>query len=126
MTGYTVNNRGRYKCDYCDHRTYKTHGGMMTHLDQNHKLDYELAKKDAEIERLKRQPPKVEVRERVVYKDPPAKKEPEYWYIKSGGGIYCDTCKIVQMRVGIPVGQTIESTPHECGNRTLKLVLEVR
>lgn len=135
MIGYTVNNRGRYKCDFCDHRTYKTHGGVMAHIETNHFDLYQFRKANAELERtiaenertiarLKSQPPKVEVREKVVYKDRP---EPKFWYIENGGGIYCETCKIVQMRVGIPNGQTIENTPHgQCGNRTLKLVLEVR
>lgn len=129
MTGYTVNNRGRYKCDFCDHRTYKTISGVLTHVQGNHELELAKATADglrAELERERKKAPKVEVRERVVYKDPPAKKEPKYWYIKNGGGIYCETCKTVEMRVGIPEGQTIENTPHTCGNRTLKLVLEVK
>lgn len=127
MTGFTVNNRGRYKCDYCDHRTYKTRGGMFTHLHDQHASQLEIDRLKAHVERLEKKPPKVEIRERVVYRDPPAKKAPEFWYIENGGGIYCETCKIVQMRVGIPRGQTIENTPHgQCGNRNLKLVLEVR
>lgn len=123
MIGYTINQRGRYKCSYCDHSTYKTAGGIMQHLDKNHSVQLKLDHKDAEIERLKNMPPKIEVREKIVYKEKP---EPKYWYIENGGGVYCETCKTVQMRVGIPQGQTIENTPHSCGNRTLKLVLEVR
>jgi hypothetical protein len=129
MTCYTINSRGRYKCNFCDHSTYKTHGGIQTHLQSRHELEMTkalLEENKAEVIKLRSQPPKVEVKERIVYRDPPAKKETKYWYIKNGGGIYCESCKIVQMGVGIPEGQTIESTPHNCGNRTLKLVLEVR
>lgn len=122
---FEINNRGRYKCRFCDHSTYKTHSGIINHQEQHHKHELELARKDAEIERLKNSPPKTV--EKIVYRDPPEKKESDYWYIENGGGIYCETCKIVQMRVGIPRGQTIENTPHgRCGNRNLKLVLEVR
>lgn len=124
MVGYTLNNRSRYKCDYCEHSTYKTWSGVLTHLESKHATEWALAKKDEEIERLKNRPAKVV--EKVVYRDAPKKKEPEYWYIKNGGGIYCSTCKQVQMGVGIPAGQTIENTPHHCGNRTLMLVLECR
>lgn len=126
MVGYIVNNRGRYKCAFCDHATYKTESGIQSHLQSQHELDMTKALLDenkAEVIRLRSQPPKIEVREKVVYKEKP---KPKYWYIKNGGGIYCETCKIVQMGVGIPEGQTIENTPHDCGNRTLKLVLEVR
>lgn len=124
MVGITVNSRGRYKCDFCNHTTYKTWGGAHNHVTDRHPNELALAEKDAEIERLKNRPPKVV--EKVVYKDRPAEKEKKYWYIKNGGGIYCETCKVVEMRVGIPEGQTIENTPHTCGNRTLKLVLECR
>lgn len=127
MVGYEINNRGRRKCLYCDHPTYKTDSGILNHLNTRHELEYKLALKDEQIEHYKNRKPKIEVREKIVYRDPPAKKEPEYWYIENGGGIYCETCKIVQMRVGIPRGQTIENTPHgQCGNSNLKLVLEVR
>ena len=126
MTGYTVNNRGRYKCDFCDHPTYKTMGGVLNHVQERHELELANATIEdmrAKLDRERSKPPKIEVREKVVYRDKP---EPKYWYIKNGGGIYCSTCKIVQMGVGIPTGQTIENTPHNCGNRTLSLVLEVR
>ncbi len=123
MTGYSVNNRARYKCQYCDHRTYKSLGGMLNHLNSQHKLDYELALKDDEIARLKNRPAKVEVKERIVYRDPPAQpKKQLYWY----RSVYCSTCKLVMTGAGIPVGQTIENTPHSlCGNRTLMLVTEI-
>lgn len=121
MVGYTINNRSRYKCNYCNHSTYKHYSGVEAHLQANHATELAIAEKDAEIERLKNKPAKVV--EKIIYKEKP---EPKYWYIENGGGIYCETCKTVQMRVGIPTGQTIENTPHSCGNRSLKLVLEVR
>ncbi len=129
MVGYTINNRSRYKCDFCTHPTYKTMTGVLTHLQDRHELELAKATADglrAELDRERRKPPKVVEKERIVYRDPPASKEKKYWYIKNGGGIYCETCKTVEMRVGIPEGQTIENTPHTCGNRTLKLVLECR
>lgn len=122
MVGFSLNNKGRYKCDYCDHKSYKTWGGANNHVLAEHQAEHDLVLAKNEIARLKARPP--EVKERVVYKDKP---QPEYWYIENNGGVYCETCRIVQMRVGIPAGQTIENTPHSpCGNRTLKLVLEVK
>lgn len=126
MLGYRVNTRGRYKCLFCDHWTYKTLAGIDNHVQGRHALELAEATTEAlraEVDRLKTLPPKVV--EKVVYREPPAKKDKEYWYIENGGGIYCETCKTVQMRVGIPKGQTIENTPHVCGNKTLKLVIEV-
>ena len=126
MTCFTVNSRGRYKCNFCDHSTYKTVAGIQSHLQARHELEMTkalLEENKREVIRLRSQPPKIEVREKVVYKEKPT---PKYWYIKNGGGIYCETCKVVETRVGIPEGQTIENTPHTCGNRTLKLVLEVK
>lgn len=131
MTGIRTMGNGRYKCIFCSHKSYKRQADALTHVHNNHEL--ELANATIEemrgtIARLKKQPPKVVEKERVVYRDPPAKKEPEYWYVRKYGmeGIYCSTCKQVQTGVGIPVGQTIENTPHSCGNRTLMPVVEVR
>lgn len=123
MIGIHETKQHNWRCDYCPHISWKTAAGAMGHVEREHPKDLEISRKDAEIERLKNRPPKVEVRERVVYKEKP---KPKYWYIENGGGIYCETCKVVEMRVGIPEGQTIENTPHSCGNRTLRLVLEVR
>ena len=121
MVGYRSNNRGNYKCEFCGHPTYKTIAGIERHLKDQHLHSWQLAKKDAEIARLKNQPPKIE--ERVVYRDPPAEpKKQKYWY----RSVYCATCKLVMTGAGIPVGQTVENTPHSlCGNRTLMLVTEI-
>lgn len=122
MTGYTTNSRGRYKCDYCTHSTYKTIGGIENHLDTMHRPDWTADKLRAEIERLKNRPPKVVEKERIVYRDPPAKKEVERW----NASVYCSTCKIVMSNTGIPRGQTIEETPHsDCGTRGLMLVVRI-
>lgn len=129
MTGYTTNTRGRYKCDFCDHPTYKTVSGILTHVQSNHEL--ELANATIEemrgtIDRLKKQPPKVIEKERIVYRDAPkpTEKKKEYWY--GPAGIYCSSCKTVIKSPGIPVGQTIENTPCACGNRTLMLITEFK
>lgn len=131
MTGYHTIKGGRYKCDFCDHTSYKTYAGISAHLQAHHAKELnevladELAKTMSELHKERIKPPKVEVREKVVYLDKP---EPKYWYTKTVGiaGIYCTSCKQVQLNVGIPTGQTIENTPHNCGNRTLLPVVEVR
>lgn len=121
MIGYYVNSRGRLQCNYCNHSSYKTNGGILHHLENHHAIDVELDKAKAEIERLKSKPPKVEVREKIVYKEKPA---PKFWY--GPEGIYCSSCKTVIRRPGIAVGQTIENTPCACGNRTLMLITEFK
>lgn len=125
MTGYTVSSHGNYKCTFCKNpKAYKSHKGITDHLESNHEVEYKLAQKDAEIERLKNQKPRVEYKERVVYRDPPADKnpDPKYWH----HGIFCTACRIAYRSVGIPFGQTIESTPHSnCGTRSLVPVDEV-
>lgn len=121
MYGFTTNNRGRYQCDFCSHNSYKIWGAAKSHVERFHAHELEVAKLKREIKILKEKKTDA-LQPRVIYRDPP---KPKYWYIKNGGGIYCETCKTVQMDVGIPVGQTIESTPHDCGNKTLKLVLRV-
>lgn len=133
MTGYRVTTRGRYKCSFCDHPSYKRLGGVMSHIRDRHEL--ELANATIEemrgkIDRLQKQPPKIVEKEKIVYRDAPkpAPKKTVYWYVRDYGmaGIYCTSCKQVQLNVGIPEGQTIENTPHKCGNRTLLPVVEVK
>lgn len=131
MNGYHTIKGGRYKCDFCDHTSYKTYAGISAHLQAHHAkelnevLASELAKTMSELHKERIKQPKVEIREKVVYRDKP---EPKYWYTKPLGiaGIYCTACKLVQLNPGIPTGQTIENTPHQCGNRTLLPVVEVR
>lgn len=125
MVGFKVNRNKRYQCNFCSRPAYVTEMGIADHLNTKHPLKYAIAKKDAEIERLKAAPPKVVTKERVVYKEKP---NPDYWYVNTVGiaGIYCTTDKRVQRNVGIPIGQTIENTPcSKCGNRTLLPVVEV-
>lgn len=125
MTGYTQNTRGRYKCDFCDHKTYKTVSGIITHVQGSHALELAEATAEAlraELQRERNKPPKVEVKERVVYRDPPEPKKPEYW----NATLYCSTCQIV-FSSGIPRGQTIETTPHStCGTKALMRVREIQ
>lgn len=113
MTGYHTIRGGRLKCDFCDHASYKTQAGIISHLSNTHPHELEIAKKDAEIKRLKSAPPKVEIREKIVYKDKP---KPKYWY----HSVFCLTCKEVIVNAGIPTGQSIETTPHSvCGTMSL-------
>lgn len=133
ITAYRIVRGGRYKCNQCDHKSYKTRAGIITHLDDNHKGVYEMQLENErlahKLKQAENKPPKtvekIVTKERVVYKDKP---EPKYWYTKTVGiaGIYCSACKLVQLNPGIPTGQTIENTPHQCGNRTLMPVVEVR
>lgn len=129
MTGYSINNRGRYKCDFCDHPTYKTMSGILLHIQAIHELELAIATAEelrAEVDRIKAEPPQVIEKERIVYRDPPPKKDSDYWYPRNAVGVYCPTCKVVNRGAGIPVGQTIENTPHHpCNNRGLMLVLEI-
>lgn len=131
MTGLKTMGNGNHKCLFCNHKSYKRLADALAHIQDKHALELANATVEemrGEITRLKKQPPKVVEKERIVYRDPPAEKKKEYWYVRNYGleGIYCTACKQVQTGVGIPVGQTIENTPHSCGNRTLLPVVEVR
>lgn len=133
MTGLRTMGNGNHKCLFCNHKSYKRLADALTHVQNNHAL--ELANATIEemrgtIDQLNKRPPKIVEKERVVYRDPPkpAPKKQEFWYVRNYGmaGIYCTSCKQVQLNVGIPEGQTIENTPHQCGNRTLLPVVEVK
>lgn len=117
MVGAHTVRGGRYKCDFCEHTSYKTVAGIQAHLKDQHLHSLRLAEKDAEITRLKNQPPKIKtvekVVEKVVYKTKP---DPKYWY----HSVFCTACRVVIPGAGIPYGQTIETTPHSsCGMRSL-------
>jgi hypothetical protein len=122
MTGYTVNTRGRYKCEFCDHKTYKTVSGILTHVQGSHELELAKATAEAlraELQRERSKPPKVVEKERVVYRDPPKPKEPEYWYTN----VFCVTCKHA-FHTGIPKGYSIDNTRHStCGTVALLPVI---
>lgn len=124
---FTTNNRGRYKCDFCSRPSYKTRSGIDTHLKVSHLEEMvDSLKNQLAQERNKAPKEKIVTKERVVYRDKP---EPKYWYPARSGttGVYCTTCRQVNLNVGIPRGQLIENTPHNnCGNETLLPVMEVR
>lgn len=133
MDGLRIMGNGRYKCIFCNHKSYKHNTAAIQHVVYKHELELAHATEDKlrnEIALLKKQPPKVVEKERIVYRDPPkpTEKKTVYWYVRDYGmaGIYCTSCKQVQLNVGIPEGQTIENTPHKCGNRTLLPVVEVK
>lgn len=122
MSGYKINKRGRYQCSFCTHPSYKIYGALISHLNTKHELEFKLAQKDDEIERLSGRKPRVEIREKVVYRDPPKKPDPKFWYT----GVFCTSCKIAYGSVGVPYGQTLEETPHSnCGTKSLVLCSEV-
>lgn len=129
MTGLKTMGNGNHKCLFCNHKSYKRLGDALTHVQDKHALELANATVEemrGEITRLKKQPPKVVEKERIVYRDPPkpTEKKKEYWY--GPAGIYCSSCKTVIKNPGIPVGQTIENTPCACGNRTLMLITEFK
>lgn len=128
MTGYKLNRNNRYQCIFCNYPAYKRMGDCLLHVNKKHALELAEASREelrAELQRERNKPPKIEIREKIVYKSKP---DPKYWYVRDHGieGIYCTACKQVQTGVGIPYGQTIENTPHHCGNRTLLPVVEVK
>ena len=119
MVGFHTIRGGRYKCDFCDHTSYKTQGGAIQHINDHHikelnELLIDKAEKaEAELRRERNKPPRIETREKVVYKSKP---DPKYWY----HSVFCTACKEVISVAGIPYGQTIETTPHSgCGTRSL-------
>lgn len=122
MTGYRINRNGRYQCLFCSHPAYKQVTPALKHIQGKHEL--ELA--NATVEEMRRKldeannkPPKIEVREKIVYQEKP---KPKYWYPT---GLYCATCKVAMSNAGVPREQTIESTPHSvCGTRSLMLITE--
>lgn len=122
IVGYTLNNRNRYKCNYCNHSTYKTTGGILNHVVSNHKLELE---RDKAIQRAEyAEKAKAELSRQLAEATKPAPKEEDkkYWH----HGVFCTACRIAYRSVGIPFGQTIESTPHSnCGTRSLVPVDEV-
>lgn len=122
MIGYHTTNRGRYKCDWCDQRSYKTLSGISTHINSHHAtelakaLETQVSDLQTALRRAESKPPKIVEREKVVYKDKP---DPKYWY----HSVFCTACKEVIVNAGIPYSQTIESTPHgRCGTRSLMSV----
>lgn len=121
MIGYDINNRGRYKCHFCNHETYKTLSGVLNHIEHMHPKDLENEELKDRVNRLQTVPPRIIEKEKIIYKEKP---EPKYWY--GPAGIYCSSCKTVIRNPGIPVGQTIENTPCACGNRTLMLITEFK
>lgn len=128
MTGIKTMGNGRYKCIFCSHKSYKQMAAALTHVQGYHEIELANATIEemrGEMDRLKKQPPKVVEKERIVYRDPPKPKEVKYWY--GVVGIYCSSCRRVSSNPGIPVGQTIENTPcSNCRNHTLMLVEEIK
>lgn len=123
MVGYTVNNRNRFKCKYCDHTTYKHATGVLTHIEQRHPLELERDKAIARAEYAEKA--KVELSRQLAEatKPTPKKEEVKFWRVP---GLYCSNCKSAQRGGGIPIGQTVEDTPHStCGTRSLMLILEL-
>lgn len=120
MIGIHETKQHNWRCDFCSHTSWKTQTGALNHAEREHPKDLRIQRLAYDLERERNKAPKIEVREKVVYRDAP---KPKYWYRT----VYCSTCKIVLTGAGIPREQTIENTPHsDCGNRTLMLVTEIR
>ena len=117
------NKRGRYQCDLCSHTTWKTLSGLLRHQDEQHKAEIYTLDRDKELDEFRSKKPEVVYKEKIVYRDRPDEPKTKYYY--PGIGIYCSTCQSVYKGAGVPVGQTIQGTPHTCGNKTVMLVTEI-
>lgn len=101
-----TNSRGRYKCPFCDHKTWKQHAAARNHIVQYHKAEAELAQAKARTERLQRE--KVDLERKLAEAQKPkpeAKKEKEVK--RYSATVYCTNCRWVS-DVLIPEGVTIK------------------
>lgn len=120
--GLRINRNGKYACLFCTHKAWKSEGPAMRHVDNSHMADRARLLAD-KLQEAQDKPPRIEYRERVVYKDKPEKK---YWETDPVM-LYCEAEKTVFQNTRMPRGQLIENTPcHGCGNRSLKLVISIQ
>jgi transcription elongation factor Elf1 len=119
MTGLRSMGNGKLKCIFCNHKSYKRYGDALTHVQNNHALELANATVEemrGEIDRLKKQPPKVVEKERIVYRDPPpAPPAPKKEYYQCV--LYCKNENKV-FKAGMPKGVLVENvTCADCGVR---------
>lgn len=120
FVGLRYNNRGNYQCVFCTHKSWKAESYGITHVESKHPKERAdlLSKK---LQEAQNKPPRVEYKERIVYKDRP---EPEY--SDKRVNVFCETCCIVMTDVRLPKNHTIHTTScNYCGCTTLKIVHKV-
>jgi hypothetical protein len=110
--GLEYTSRGNYKCLFCTHKVWKREQPAITHVETHH-IKERAALLLEKLKEAQSKPPRVEYREKVVYKDPPKPK-----YQDTRIDIFCPHCLIVNTGVRLPTGQTINDTPHSGCNLT--------
>lgn len=120
FVGLQYTSHGNYKCLFCNHKVWKTATPAETHVTKKHPAERaELLSK--KLQEAQNKPPRIEYKERVVYKDRP---EPEYK--DKLVNVFCETCFIVMQDVRLPKNNTIHNTScNYCGCATLKLVHKI-
>ena len=119
-----VTSHGRYKCPYCNHPVYKTHGGALEHIKSHHYNQAETSELRSEIKRLKEEKSSLNTQllEAKKPKRAPEKKEDKYYQAV----VYCTNCTKM-MKCGMPKGILVQNVTHsECGNQTLHLITNAR
>lgn len=117
FVGLRLNQRGNYACLFCKHPTWKRESAAQAHVVKEHSKE----RADLLLKKLKEaenKPPRVEYKERVVYKDRP---EPEYQDKRID--IYCSNCRVVMTGVRLPSRHSINTTScSNCALQTLNIV----
>lgn len=120
FVGLKYTSQGNYKCLFCTHKVWKREEPASKHVMTKHPVE----RADLLAEKLKEaqnKPPRIEYKERVVYKDRP---EPDYK--DKQVNVFCDTCCVVMTDVRLPKNHTIHTTScNYCGCTTLKIVHKI-
>lgn len=120
FVGLTATSHGNYKCLFCNHKVWKREEPGIKHVTEKHLVERaELLSKKLKEAQVK--PPRIEYREKVVYKE-----KPEPQYKNERVNVSCETCFVVMTDVRLPKNNTIHNTScNYCGCTTLKLVHKV-
>lgn len=122
IAGVKVIRGGRYGCEFCTHKSWKQLASAVSHVQEYHPKDSEIAQLKRDLKKEQNKPPQLKIEEKVVYKEKP---QPKYW--SEPIAAFCGTCHVVMTGTKIPRGQTIENTPHSvCGTTALQLVKEIQ
>lgn len=118
--GLEYTSRGNYKCLFCNHKVWKREQPAITHVETHHIKE----RSELLLQKLKEaqnKPPRVEYKERVVYRDPPKTE-----YQDKQVNVFCETCFIVMTEVRLPKNHTVHTTScNYCGCTTLKIVHKI-
>lgn len=121
FVGLRYNNRGHYACLFCTHKSWKGETAAETHVTNKHPAERAklLAKK---LQEVQDKPPRIEYKERIVYRDKPDTDE----YQKERISIYCTNCCVVMQGVRLPKGHSINNTSCSyCNTVSLKMVTKI-